>query len=96
MIWFRTKNLTQWTISQSRSSIALLQLQVDGDRAFIQVKSQPNTVKVSVDAVIFEDREEIDFDLIASDFKSVLIALSVTLESDVIFSLISLLWFKQS
>lgn len=59
--------LTQWTISHSRSSIALLQLQVDGDRAFICVKSQLNIIKVSVDAVIFEDRKVVGFDLIAKD-----------------------------
>ncbi|XP_074339883.1 uncharacterized protein LOC141677734 [Apium graveolens] len=51
------KNLTQWILAQSISSHTLLQPHAKGDGSMFWVKPQPNTVKVSVDAAIFEDRE---------------------------------------
>lgn len=65
--------LTQWTLAQSRSSTALLQPQYDGDGASFWVKPQPNTVKVSVDAAIFKEREEVGFGLVARDSDGMLI-----------------------
>ncbi|KAL8098853.1 hypothetical protein AgCh_031539 [Apium graveolens] len=65
--------LTQWTLAQSRSSTALLQPQYDGDGASFWVKPQPNTVKVSGDAAIFKEREEVGFGLVARDSDGMLI-----------------------
>ncbi|WOG89983.1 hypothetical protein DCAR_0209224 [Daucus carota subsp. sativus] len=67
------QNLTQWILAQSRSSHTLLQPQVKGDGGTIWVKPQPNTVKVSVDAAIFEDKEEVGFGLVARDSEGSLI-----------------------
>lgn len=65
--------LTQWTLAQSRSYHTLLQPHTDGDGVVSWVKPQPNTIKVSVDAVIFEDRGEIGFGIIEKDSEGELI-----------------------
>lgn len=59
--------LTQWKVAQGRSFTALLQPMIDGDGAFTWVKPQTNTVKISVDLAIFEDREEVGLSMIARD-----------------------------
>lgn len=48
--------LAQWNIAQNRSFMVSLQPHTEGDGALYWVKPQPNTVKVSVDAAIFDDR----------------------------------------
>ncbi|XP_074369771.1 uncharacterized protein LOC141711268 [Apium graveolens] len=73
--------LTQWTIAQSRSSSTLLQPQSNGDGVTSWAKPQPNTVKVSVDAAIFEDRSEADFGMVARDSDGRLIEAKVLTES---------------
>lgn len=59
--------LTQWTIAKNRSYIIPLQPLADGDEAVSWVKPQPNKVKVSFDAAIFETREQIGFGIVARD-----------------------------
>lgn len=46
---------------------------VEGDGAIVWVKSQPNKVKISVDAAVFEDRDGIGFGLVARDLNGELI-----------------------
>lgn len=58
---------------QGRNFIALLQPTKEGDGAITWVKTQPNVVKVTVDASIFGDREEIDFGFVARNSKGELI-----------------------
>lgn len=58
---------------QGRNFIALLQPTKEGDGAITWVKTQPNVVKVTVDAAIFADREEIDFGFVARNSKDELI-----------------------
>lgn len=59
--------LTQWTVTQNRSYVVYLQPQVNGYGASSWVKPQPNKVKVSVDAAIFETREKTGLGLVARD-----------------------------
>lgn len=59
--------LTQWSIAQSRSSTALLQPPNAGDGECIWVNPQRNSVKVQVDATIFEELDAAGFGLIARD-----------------------------
>lgn len=61
------KYLAQWTAAQGRSTSALITPEYTGDGAQSWVKPQPNTIKVSVDAAIFAEREEYGFGLIARD-----------------------------
>ncbi|KAL8146376.1 hypothetical protein AgCh_004207 [Apium graveolens] len=59
------QHLTQWNIAQSRLSQASLQPAVEGDGASVWARPLPNIVKVSVDVVVFEDRDAVGFGLIA-------------------------------
>lgn len=65
--------LTQWKLAQGRLYTATLQPQVEGDGAVIWAKPPPNTVKVSADAAVFEDRQGVGFGLIARDSEGMLI-----------------------
>ncbi|XP_074347538.1 uncharacterized protein LOC141686399 [Apium graveolens] len=68
------QHLTQWNFAQNRLSWASLQLSVEGDGAVVWVRPVTNTVKVSVDAAVFEDRDAVGFGLIARDSDGMLIA----------------------
>ncbi|XP_074373929.1 uncharacterized protein LOC141714300 [Apium graveolens] len=60
--------LTQWSLSQGKSSsMASLQPIVKGDGAETWVKPNPHSVKVSVDAAVFDDKEAVGFGLVARD-----------------------------
>ncbi|XP_017245371.1 uncharacterized protein LOC108217030 [Daucus carota subsp. sativus] len=59
--------LSQWKAAQGRLFRAPLQPSVEGDGAVTWAKPQQNTVKVSVDAAIFEDREEVGLGMVARD-----------------------------
>ncbi|KAK1396015.1 hypothetical protein POM88_005890 [Heracleum sosnowskyi] len=65
--------LTQWSIAQSRSSTTLLQPIFEGDGDFIWVNPQPNSVKVSVDAAVFEDKDAAGLGLVARDADGMLL-----------------------
>ncbi|KAL8118569.1 hypothetical protein AgCh_016186 [Apium graveolens] len=65
--------LTQWSLAQNRSSNTLLQPLFEGDGDCIWVNPQHNSVKVSVDAAVFYDRDAVGSGLIARDDKGVLI-----------------------
>lgn len=65
--------LTQWKMAQSRSTNALLRPQADGDGDVVWAKPQPDTVKVTVDAAIFENRDETGFGVVARDSTGALI-----------------------
>ncbi|XP_074341994.1 uncharacterized protein LOC141679391 [Apium graveolens] len=47
------------------SFVTPLQPHIEGDKASIWVKPQPNLVKVSVDAAVFDDRNGVGFGLVA-------------------------------
>ncbi|XP_074346427.1 uncharacterized protein LOC141685211 [Apium graveolens] len=76
--------LTQWKMAQSRSTNALLQPQADGDGAVVWVKSQPDTVKVTVDAAIFENRDETGFSVVARDSTGTLIQAKTVIKQGLI------------
>ncbi|XP_063945892.1 uncharacterized protein LOC135151390 [Daucus carota subsp. sativus] len=59
--------LTQWSIAQNRSSTTLLQPTFEGDGDCIWVNPQQNSVKVSVDAAVFEDKDAAGLGLVARD-----------------------------
>lgn len=59
--------LTQWKEAQSRTTTALLQPMFEGDGAQVWVKPQGNTVKITVDAAMFEDLNTYGIGLIARD-----------------------------
>ncbi|XP_074352995.1 uncharacterized protein LOC141692156 [Apium graveolens] len=59
--------LTQWTETQCRSFVTPLQPYVEGDGASKWVKHQSNKVKVSVDAIVFEEWGGVGFGMIARD-----------------------------
>lgn len=65
--------LAQWKVTQNRSFTNPLQPCVEGDGATTWVKPQPNIVKVSVDAAVFEDRGGVGFGLVARDSNGTLI-----------------------
>ncbi|XP_074351398.1 uncharacterized protein LOC141690503 [Apium graveolens] len=76
--------LTQWKLAQSRSTNALLQPQADGDGIVVWVKPQPDTVKVTVDAAIFENRDEIGFGVVARDSTGALIQAKIVIKQGLI------------
>lgn len=78
------QSLTQWNLAQSRSYNTHLQPQVKGDGVSYWVKPQPNTVKVSVDAAIFEDREEVGFGLVARDSDGSLIEAKAMVQKELV------------
>ncbi|KAL8100447.1 hypothetical protein AgCh_032636 [Apium graveolens] len=65
--------LSQWSLAQNRSTSALLQPAFEGDGACIWVNPQHNSVKISADAAVFEDKDAVGFGLIARDSNGVLI-----------------------
>ncbi|XP_074323246.1 uncharacterized protein LOC141660181 [Apium graveolens] len=65
--------LTQWSLAQSRSSVVLLQPVHEGDGDVVWANPQQNSVKVSVDAAVFEDKEGSGFGLITRDSKGMLL-----------------------
>ncbi|XP_074347377.1 uncharacterized protein LOC141686227 [Apium graveolens] len=65
--------LSQWSLAQNRSTSALLQPALEGDEACIWVNPQQNTVKVTVDAAVFEDKDAMGFGLITRDSDGALI-----------------------
>lgn len=71
------KYLTQWTIAQNRSSSTLLQPVVEGDGDCIWVNPQPNSVKVSVDAAVFDDKNVAGLGLVARDVRTIVWSSSV-------------------
>ncbi|XP_074341789.1 uncharacterized protein LOC141679182 [Apium graveolens] len=65
--------LTQWSIAQNRSTNTLLQPIFEGDGDCIWVNPQQNSVKVSVDATVFEDKDAAGLGLVVRDDKGVLL-----------------------
>ncbi|KAL8088880.1 hypothetical protein AgCh_038591 [Apium graveolens] len=61
------QHLFQWKAAQIISTSALLQPSYDEDGASNWVKPKRGIIKVTVDAVIFEDREEIVVGIVARD-----------------------------
>lgn len=60
--------LTQWKEAQGRGYSVSLQQLLDGDGTSSWVKPQRNTIKVTVDATIFKDREAFGIGLVARDY----------------------------
>lgn len=65
--------LTQWKLAQCRAFTVPLQPQFEGDGTSVWVRPLPNTVKVSVDAAVFEDCGGVGVGLIARDSEVLLI-----------------------
>lgn len=61
------QGLTQWKAAQDRLFYVPLQPNIEGDGASTWVKPHTNTVKVSFDAVVFSERQEMGVGLIARD-----------------------------
>ncbi|XP_074347588.1 uncharacterized protein LOC141686452 [Apium graveolens] len=59
--------LVQWITTQYRSFTTPLQPKVNGDGASAWVKPQPNKLKITVDAAIFDDHGGVGFGLVARD-----------------------------
>ncbi|XP_074375015.1 uncharacterized protein LOC141716720 [Apium graveolens] len=57
--------LAQWITTQDRNFVTPLQPKIDGDGAVTWVKPQPNKVKISVDAAVFDDHGGVGFGLVA-------------------------------
>ncbi|XP_074374810.1 uncharacterized protein LOC141715234 [Apium graveolens] len=75
--------LAQWRVIQDRSFVTPLQPLIAGDGASTWVKPQPNTVKVSVDAAVFKDRDGIGFGLVARNCKGELIEAKAVFQAGV-------------
>ncbi|XP_074322710.1 uncharacterized protein LOC141659683 [Apium graveolens] len=71
-VWNRkatsVNRVVQLKAAQVMSTSALLQPGYVGDGAVIWVKPQRDTIKVTVDAAVFEDREEVAIGLVARDY----------------------------
>ncbi|XP_074347097.1 uncharacterized protein LOC141685920 [Apium graveolens] len=57
--------LAQWIKTQDRNFVTPLQPKIDGDGAVNWVKPQPNKIKISVDAAVFDDHGGVGFGLVA-------------------------------
>ncbi|XP_074342100.1 uncharacterized protein LOC141679517 [Apium graveolens] len=87
--------LTQWKLSQSRSNVALNQPQVEGDGASSWVRPQTNSVKVSTDAAIFEDRESVGFGLVARDSEGGLLEAKALVHHELLSPMLALSWIDR-
>lgn len=67
------QNLVQWKVTQGRLFTTPLQPSFEGDGATTWVKPQPNKIKVSVDASVFEDRGGVGFGFVARDSEGALV-----------------------
>lgn len=81
--------LIQWKTTQTRSYVTPLQPLVEGDGALVWVKPQPNKIKVSVDAAVFDDRGGVGFGLVARDSDGQLIEAKAIFQPSVVSPLLA-------
>ncbi|KAL8103280.1 hypothetical protein AgCh_027728 [Apium graveolens] len=81
--------------SLSRSNVALNQPQVEGDGASSWVRPQTNSVKVSTDAAIFEDRESVGFGLVARDSEGGLLEAKALVHHELLSPMLALSWIDR-
>ena len=81
--------LIQWKITQTGSYVTPLQPLVEGDGALVWVKPQPNKIKVSVDAAVFDDRGGVGFGLVARDSDGQLIEAKAIFQPNVFSPLLA-------